>query len=78
MVFQKWPQRTPSNIGNVLITLEDNGTDQTVHFEVDVRYSDGTTETTKGDLLPHLTAGQQGQLRAFMAAMRAKAAVELL
>lgn len=78
MAFQKRPQRAPTNIGNVLITLEDSGTDQTARFEVEVRYSDSTVETTKGDLLPQLTAGQKGQLQAFMAAMRAKAVAELL
>lgn len=78
MPFPKRLQRTATNVGNVLVLLEDPGAGHTARFEVEIRYSDGTVETVKGDLLPHLTPAQTAQLRAFMATMRAKAVAELL
>lgn len=90
MAFTRQPTKTPASIGNVVVILKDwpqrmsqpgrpaVAAGQSVHFSVDVVYSDGTQEEVMGDLAPHLSAAQITQLQQFMAAMRAKAVAELL
>jgi len=89
VAFSKQPTRTPTSIGNVSIILKDwpakaagatpaVAAGQSAHFAVDVVYSDGTTEQVRGNLVPHLTAGQAQGLVDFITDMRAKAVAELL
>jgi hypothetical protein len=47
-------------------------------IDVEIAYSDGSSEHKKFNLLSHLTSSQQNQLKTFMDAIRSKAVNEVL
>jgi hypothetical protein len=71
IVLKDWPAK-PAGVSPAVAA------GQSAHFAVDVVYSDGSTEQVRGNLGPHLTAGQLSALVDFLAAMRAKAIAEIL
>lgn len=84
MAFDKEPTRTPMAIRRIVITLEDgvitstSETYQTANFEIQIELSDGSAVTRRGNLVPHITAGQRQGLLDFMANLRAQAEAEIL
>lgn len=81
MAFQKESTRTPTSIGRIEILLRDFPADtpsQSVLYQVQVIFSDGTDVQRTGDLAPQLTQTQINQLVAFMASMRSKAVAEFI
>ena len=89
MAFTRKPTKTPTAIGNVSIVLKDwpsraaglepaVAAGQSAHFAVVVVFDDGSVEQVRGNLVPHLTAGQITTIQGFLATLRAKAAAELL
>lgn len=81
MAFTKEASRTPSSIGRIEILLRDfpgETPPQTVLYQVQVIFSDGTEVQRSGNLVPELTQTQINQLLAFMASMRTKAVAEFI
>lgn len=80
MAFGKRLSVVPASIGNIVITLR-NKPDATNEFTFEVVTLDASgnlVTVESGDLKPHLTAAQQTQVTAFLAAMRNKAQTEIL
>ena len=82
MAFTRQAARTPVAIGNIEVRLfsPDPLGDETAAaaFVLIVHYDNGEQRTLKGDLIPHLTAGQISALMGFMDTLRAKAIAEIL
>lgn len=84
MAFPPAEVKIPTDIGNIIIVLKDAvATDesaayQSIHYDVIVKYSNGTIIHQRGNLAPHLSSGQITALQSFMADMRTKAEEELL
>jgi len=82
MAFERQAVRTPSAIGSIEIRLhspDPTGAGQpAAEFAVQVRYDNGEHHTLRGNLVPHLTAGQISALLSFMDNMRQQAITEIL
>lgn len=81
MAFTHEAGRTATSIGRIEILLRDFPSEtpaQTVLYQVQVIFSDGTDVQRAGNLAPHLTQTQINQLVAFMDSMRTKAVAEFI
>lgn len=82
MAFDLIPAKTASKIIDNSVQLFDPDPDgdeiQGIGYSVQVRYSDGSLEVEKGDLVPHLTGAQISALQDFMASLRVQANSEFL
>lgn len=84
MAFEQEPTRTPTGIGNVIVTLKDavatgeTEAYQSAAYQIQVALSDGTVTMRRGNLQPYLTHAQITGLLAFMDDLRAQAASEIL
>ena len=82
MAFERQAARTPTAIGRVeihLLSPDPTGNEQPgAEYAVTVRYDNGEHHTLRGNLVPHLTAGQISALMGFMDTLRAKAIAEIL
>lgn len=85
MAFTPEPSRVPAAIGGIVITLKDTPAgggepaSQSAHFQIEVLAADGARlASRRGNMVPHLTAGQLSNLQTFLANLRAKAEAEIL
>jgi len=84
MAFDAEPTRTPTSIGNIIITLKDAVSPpsaspyQAAYFDIQIVFSDGTYITRTGDLVPHITPAQRQGLIDFMDSLRTQAESEVL
>lgn len=82
MAFVPAEARVPVAIGTMVVILKDavgEETYQSAYFEVQVLDSDGEElERRRGDLRPHLTAGQIQGLLAFMDDLRTQAVSQII
>jgi hypothetical protein len=87
MAFTREPVRTPVEIGNIVIILEDaveeNGVAlqtplQSASFNVRIVLSDGTVITRKGNLVQHITPARRAALMNFMDGLRVQAEEQIL
>jgi hypothetical protein len=80
--FGKKPQRTPSSIGTVTVTLVDpNGenTERNISASVEILDQNGRVmDAWYGNLHEHLTPQRRTSLSTFLDDLRAKAAAEFL
>lgn len=83
MAFVQEPTRTPTEIRNIVIVLKDAFDEegdpyQSAHFRIQIVLSDGTVMWRRGDLVPHITAGQRNALIQLMADLRAQAVNQII
>lgn len=73
---------TPTAITDLVVILrspDPRGQEQPgARFQVGVLHSTGEIRTLEGDLAPHLTQAEINQLLSFLAALRMRAATQLL
>ena len=78
MPFPRARNRTPATLGAIVVKLIDAPPAPAFTFEIVLLDAGGEqADSIRGDLEPHLTAGQVTALTNFMATIRAKA-VEVL
>ena len=76
--------RIPEAIEDISIVLTDyvatldEVAHQTAHYNVQVKYSDGSIKVMLGNLVPHLTQAQIDGLMGFMDELRTKAESEII
>ena len=82
MAFTTEPTITSTGIETMVVILKTNPLDpdeqQSAHFWLMVRRSDGSTKKISGDLVPHITVAQRDGLLAFMANLRDQAIAQVL
>lgn len=82
MAFTREATRTAAAVEVVSCTFvspnPSSGASMSASFTVIIKFSDGSSETRNGDLLPHLTPAQTTTVTAFVASLRTKAIAEFL